>query len=171
MTQYLSQWTPARLLLASVLVGIGLSAFYDIARIRRRLTRGIRGVLAVTLTALEDVIFFAVAGVTCSLMFYVICNGEVRMLGIVGLLPGFLLWRATAGRLILSVLDRIIDLIRRIVRFIWTRIAEPPVRWISQRLAKLVNRTADRIRRKHRARYTRRSQKKAILLAKRGFMK
>lgn len=171
MTQYLSQWTPAKLLLASFLVGIGLSAFYDLARIRRRLTRGIGGVLGFLLVTLEDIVFFAVAGVVCSLMFYGICNGEVRMLGLAGLIPGFLLWRATAGRLILSVLDRIIALSRRIVKFIWNRIAEPPVRWISLKIAKLVNRVLDQIERKKRARYTRMSQEKAILSAKRGFMK
>ncbi len=91
------------------------------------------------------------------------------MLGLVGLIPGFLLWRMTAGRLILSVLDRIIALLRRIVKFFWNRIAEPPVRWISLKVAKLVNRILDRIERKKRARYTRKSQEKAIQLAKRGF--
>lgn len=171
MTQYLSQWTPAKLLLTSFLMGIGLSAFYDLFRIRRRLTRGLGRRLSVLLMSLEDVIFFIVAGIACALMFYVICNGEVRMLGLIGIPPGFILWRLTVGRLLMAFLDRILALFGRIARFLWRRIALPPVRAVSLFAASLAGRIGGWFRRRLDAGYTKSRQRRAIAFARRGFSK
>ncbi len=171
LTQYLSHWTPLKLLLASFFMGIGLSAFYDLFRIRRRLTRGLGRRIGTLLTTLEDVLLFLVAGIACSLMFYVICNGQVRMLGLLGIPPGFFLWRLTAGRLLLAFLDQILALLGRIARFLWRRIALPPMRRVSLFVAARVEGIRQRIRRRLDAKYTKSRQKRAIALARRGFMR
>ena len=171
MTPYLSQWTPAKLLLASFLLGIGLSAFSALFRIRRRLTRGLGRRLSAVLLSLEDVLFFLVAAIACALTFYAISNGEVRMLGLVGIPPGFILWRMTAGRLLMAFLDRILALLARIARFLWRRIALPPVRWISLAVAAGMGRLARFFRIRAQKRYTKSRQKRAIAYARRGFQK
>lgn len=165
MTQYLSQKALAGVVLSSLLLGFLLGAVYDVLRIRRRILP-IKSRLASTIAvAFEDVLFFAIGGCLTSLMFYLVNNGEVRIMGVLGLVPGFVVWRLTLSRLLMCVVDLLLGLIRRLYIAIMRRILAP----IGRRFANifgLVGRKVDNIKRKHR---TKRVICRAIRDASRGF--
>lgn len=169
MTQYLSQKALFSLLLTSFPMGFCLSAFYDLFRIRRRLIPGPSGFVAGLWTAIEDVIFFLCAGVCTVLMFYLLNNGQVRVLGLVGLIPGFFLWRLTFSRLLFLAVDGLLRLIRSLGRFLYQKILLPPVRFFARAAASQIHRITAFLDESRRRRNTRRICRRAIRDASLGF--
>lgn len=169
MTQYLSQKALFSLLLISFPMGFGLSAFYDLFRIRRRLIPGPSGFVSNLWTAVEDVIFFLCAGVCAVLMFYLLNNGQIRVLGLIGLIPGFFLWRLTFSRLLFWVVDGLLLLLRTVGKFLVQRICLPPLRFCTGAVKRLIHRISIFAKENRQRRNTRRICRRAIRDASAGF--
>lgn len=169
MTQYLSQKALFSLLLISFPMGFCLSAVYDVFRIRRRLIPGPSGFVAGLWTAVEDVLFFLFAGVCTVLMFYLLNNGQVRVLGLLGLIPGFYLWRLTFSRLLFFSVDWLLKLIRMVGNILYHKILLPPVRFCVRTVSNQIHRIGAFLDGNRRRRNTRRICKRAIRDASLGF--
>ena len=91
-------------LLCSLVVGILLGAFYEIFRIRRRLFP-VGTWLSCLVIAVEDIIFFTVYTVAMILVCYKLSYGVPRWYAYASSVLGFMLWRKTVGRLVMSLSD------------------------------------------------------------------
>lgn len=183
MTQYLSQLSLARLLAASLALGIGLGLLYDLFRIRRlafgrskpssrsslqkQNKRRLSALLKRLLLHIEDGIFGVVAGVSTVLLYFALSMGQVRFMAIIGEAVGFILYRLTLGKLIMACADGILRLLAMIFRLIVHLLILPPLRLIG-RLAQAVFRVFMRACRRLRMRgLTRQGGREAIDYAER----
>lgn len=169
MTQYLSQKALLSLMLVSLPIGFVLSAIYDIARIRRRLIRPRIRALAVLWTSVEDVLFFVLSAIVLMLDFYLINDGQIRLIGLIGLIPGFLLWRVTFGRLIFTLLDRVLRVLSSVGRFLVERIILPPVISVANLLRNVLARIRRRVKDRGQKKYTQKVFQSSIAAASVGF--
>lgn len=62
-----------------------------------------RGVLCGILLLFEDILFFTVCGCAISVLIYYTNDGRFRLMAVVGVFEGFLLYYLTVGRLVMSV--------------------------------------------------------------------
>lgn len=144
MTQYLSQFSLARLLAAALLQGIALGMLYDVFRIRRiaflgrgstsesKRVRKLTSLLLKLLYHTEDLLFGTVAGIATAILYFALSRGQVRIMAIFGEGVGFLLYRLTLGRPVIACADSIIRLIALIIRLIVHFIIRPPCRLIGK---------------------------------------
>lgn len=154
MTQYLSQLSLARLLAASLLLGIGLGLVYDLFRIRRlafssRLLPKKQAPRALTLLDRfllhgEDLLFGLIAGVATAILYFALSRGRLRLMAIVGEGIGFLLYRASLGRLVMLCADSILRVIARICRSIARYLIRPPIRLLRRLTAAVCRRIRHR---------------------------
>jgi|GEM_PF-2266427 len=177
MTQELSQTDLLRLFTSAFILGYALGILYEIFRLRRRASRGSDGknTLVKLLSALaigfEDLLFFLVAGVLTSVMFFALFQGRVRIAAIVLEGAGFIAYRLSLGRLVTKVADAVIALVRKVRHFIFVKFIKPPAR----ALYRLFERAARRAGRRATARARKRISKKMIgeiyKASERGFMR
>lgn len=138
MTQYLSQLSLARLLAASLLVGLALGGLYDVFRIRRlafdklTLADKPKRIFAALMLHTEDILFGISAGIVTAILYFALSQGRVRLMAIAGEGFGFLLYRLTIGRLVMAFADSILRLIAWVIRLIVRYLIRPPLRLIVQ---------------------------------------
>lgn len=149
MTQYLSQLSLARLLAASLLLGLALGLLYDVFRIRRLAFRkkektsikqvpkhrrfgSLSTLLTVLLFHIEDIFFGITAGVATAILYFALSMGQVRLMAIFGEGLGFLLYRLTLGRLIMACADAILRFLAWILHLLTRFIILPPLRLLKR---------------------------------------
>lgn len=127
MTQYLSQGSLALLLLCAFLLGLLIGAVYSIFAIRRAafLKMHVPRVALAILLHLEDFLICVAAGVSLSIVYFATTGGVLRLMAIPALGVGILLWRLTAGRLIVACTDRILHLLAVLCKWILRRLLSP----------------------------------------------
>lgn len=151
MTQYLSQLSLAKLLAASLLLGIALGALYDLFRIRRLAFRRaskepthstdpvkhrrLHSLIAAMLLHIEDALFGVAAGIATALLYFALSRGQVRLMAIFGEGVGFLLYRQTLGRLVMACADRILRLIAFLINLLVRFFLLPPIRLLKRILS------------------------------------
>ncbi len=164
MTQYLSQLSLARLLAASLLLGIALGLLYDVFRIRRlacerrdrsassqpkkKRFRTLPWVLLSMLLHVEDLLFGLIAGVSTAILYFALSMGQVRLMAIVGEGVGLLLYRLTLGRLVMAFADRLLRLLAWLWHLLVRFVIRPPIRLV----LRLITALARLVRRLHRTR-------------------
>ncbi len=111
MNWFISQRELFFLLIVSITCGFAGAAFYDLFRLRRICFALKSGFAENLLIAVEDVVFFAFAGITLILVFFVLNSGQVRLMGVGGFLFGFLLWRFTVSKYFLAAAGFVLRLI------------------------------------------------------------
>lgn len=111
MNWFVSQRELFFLLAVSTVCGFAGAAFYDLFRLRRICFALKNGFAENFLIAVEDVIFFATAGITLTLVFFVLNSGQVRLMGVSGFLIGFLLWRFTISKYFLIAVGFVLKLL------------------------------------------------------------
>ncbi len=132
MTQYLSQLMLAKLLGASLLLGIGFGVLYDLFRIRRAAFEKLhltQRFLSKLLLHTEDLLFGLTAGVSTAILYFALSMGRIRLMAILGEGVGFLLYRQTVGRLVMACTDQILRLLSWVFRQIARWIILPPFRF------------------------------------------
>lgn len=187
MTQYLSQLSLARLLAASLLLGIALGVLYDFFRIRRlaceqrvgsvnrsssamskkKRFRSLPRVLLSMLLHIEDLFFGLIAGVSTAILYFALSMGQVRLMAIIGEGVGLLLYRLTLGRLVMACADRLLRLLAWLWHLLVRFVIRPPIRLV----LRLITALARLVRRLHRTRRDKRlacqGSREAILCAER----
>ena len=73
----------------------------------------------------EDLIFLLAGGIGLILLLYLINDGQFRVMAIVGLACGFLVWRVTAGHLMSRVSEKLVFLIRKLLKVALRYVALP----------------------------------------------
>jgi len=100
--------------LFSCIVGASLGAFYDVFRIIR---------IAFNSKWLsiffQDLIFCIFSAVSIILLIFYTNSGTVRWFSLLGCFMCFVLYHLTVGRLIMFVSKKIIDFIRKVLRFLY----------------------------------------------------
>lgn len=128
-------------LMCSFFLGIFLGAIYEVFRIRRIAFKN--GSLKATkiidtfITAFEDIIFLIFAAVTTIILSYKLNYGIPRWYSYGAAILGVILWRKTAGRLIIKLADKIIALITGAIKVIFGKIIFPPIRFVSRSIGKI----------------------------------
>ena len=176
MTQELSQTALVWLMSFSFVTGFAFGGFYDVFRIRRLafpgkkrkklLTRFVQGFII----GLEDLFFFLMLGCVCSVLFYVFSYGKVRPLALVTLFLGFLLYRVSIGRLVMSVADKIIKLIRLAFNLFVKKIIMPVVRTFKKIFSAFSGALNKAGRSMRRRRYSEKRKKQLVKLSRRGMI-
>lgn len=158
MTQYLSQLSLAKLLAASLLLGIALGALYDLFRIRRLAFTRLAGMehpaewrkrlIAIAdrlLLHTEDLLFGLTVGISTVLLYFALSMGQVRLMALLGEGIGFLLYRLTLGRLVMASADLILRLIASVIELIVRYLILPPLRLLRRLANALIGKIARRI--------------------------
>jgi spore cortex biosynthesis protein YabQ len=129
-------------LICSFAAGIILGAIYEIFRLRRMaisFTRaGKAGIADTVITALEDVIFLIFCAVVMILIAYKLNYGIPRWYSYTAAILGVILWRRTAGRLVLKLADKIISLVKRVLKTVFGRILLFPIRCVLKFIGKQI---------------------------------
>ena len=158
---------------ASLLFGLFAGALFDVFRIMRiarrsfgraSLPRFLRfgdGILCF----FADMIYWLMLAAAYSVFIYHRAYGRLRLGSLLCVGVGFFVWHYTLGRLMILTADRIIALVRRIVGFIISVTLKP----IFCALVFLVRRLLGILYRIRTAFYHRRTLKRELLLAGRGF--
>jgi hypothetical protein len=118
----ISQISLARLFLLSLVFGFVACAVYDLFRIRR---------IAIRIPILwhfEDFFFMLACAACFCVLFFVKSSGKVRGFAFGTALVGAGMYRYTLGRLVMRSAERIIALVKRILR----RVLLPPVRLLKR---------------------------------------
>ena len=157
------------LFLASFLLGLVLSALYDLFRIRRlalRLTSEKsaaesffvrhRERIDTVLCLGEDLAFFLLASVALILLDFKLYHGVPRWYAPAAALGGFFLWRATVGRLTMLFAGAFLRGLRAVIRFVGRRVLCPAGRAVRNRFVKLRRTVSDRRRARRNRAFTRR---------------
>lgn len=103
------------LFLLSVIMGCGLGALFDIFRAFRIIIPHRTAAAAV-----EDILFCVIWAFSLVCFTNVYAKGQFRMFFIAGNIPGFILWRVTVGNPLARLLSRVIDVIFRILRKVFS---------------------------------------------------
>lgn len=109
--------------LLACLLGVGLGVLYDVFRIiRLALWHG------KLIVAIQDILFWTAAAV-CTFLFQLVnSDGQIRFYILLGELLGFTVYYFTVGILVFSASRLIIDLIKRILRFLYRILIRPFVK-------------------------------------------
>lgn len=124
MTLKISAQTVVLMCLTSFATGAALSAVYDIFRSSRS-TRSLKGVTESAICALEDLLFFTLAGCSAAIIFFVYSYGRIRPLALIAMAAGFWVYRKTISRPVLFILKRTDRGIRRLLRVILSMLTLP----------------------------------------------
>ncbi len=151
-------------LVFSFIIGVLLGPVYDIFRIRRKAVRRMKRMkLDFVLTFIEDILFSVFASVALILVCYKLYFGIPRWYSYASAIAGFFLWRATLGRLVMALSDKIITGIAVMLAFIRARLLSPIFRALRGTIRKLSGKAAL----KRATAYTK-AQEKKLLRSLRG---
>lgn len=106
----------------SCIFGVILGAMYDVFRIMR---------LAVNFKEwgifIQDILYFTISGI-CTFLFALAYNyGEIRFYIIAGGLIGWIVYYMTIGEIVYRFSDKILNLVRKIIKKVWRVIFRPMV--------------------------------------------
>ncbi len=128
-------------LICSFFLGIVLGAIYEIFRIRRIAFKNgsvkATKIIDTVITAFEDTVFLIFAAITTIILSYKLNYGIPRWYSYGAAILGVILWRKTAGRLIIKLADKIIALIKGSIKKILGKVILPPIRFISGLIGKI----------------------------------
>ncbi len=113
----------SQLLLYAVLLGIPLGFCYDLLRAVRLLIPHGKFIVAI-----EDIAFLLFCGGALLCFSVVLARGEVRGYYVLGTLLGFLLYHCTLGMLIVPLLRRILLLLQKLMRHMFSPVFHGIVR-------------------------------------------
>ena len=155
------------LLLSSILLGFFFGLYYEVFRFLRlsfphnSLTVGI-----------EDLLFFLPVTVIFLLFTYAFSSGVVRWFSVFGAVLGFLLYLCTLGKLLMFCSEKILSVIRKVLRGIW-RFLLKPIFIVFKNITNCLYTKAKKFaiiqERKRSARKTLRQKKALIKRAEKGF--
>ena len=112
MNYELSQEVLAGLYIASLLMGAFAGLVYEIFKLRRNIIR-LPSIAEVIIISVEDILFFTAWGAAFSVLLYITTHGVVRIEAILAQLAGFIIYRATLGRVITWLIERISVFVRK----------------------------------------------------------
>ena len=108
------------LLFSAVTLGFFIGLYYEIFRFLR---------LALPHTSLlvgiEDLLFFLPVTLTFLFFCYAFSDGVIRWFSLIGTFLGFLLYLLTLGKLLLFFSDKILSLVRKILKGIYRHVLRP----------------------------------------------
>lgn len=131
------------LLLYSATVGVALGVVYDVFRIFRvafapQSQDGVNSarkrkskyslVFHDAIIFLQDIIFWIIVAVVTILFTFMANRGQVRLFALAGQLAGFTIYYLTLGRLVYSIAERIIKVIKQVLYWIRCKVIMPIVR-------------------------------------------
>lgn len=129
-----------------------------------------RGVLCGILLFFEDILFFTVCGCAISVLIYYTNDGSFRLMAVVGVFAGFLLYYLTVGRLVMSVAHFICFVLRAVLTYVILALITP-----SAYLLRGVRRVLKRVRgvyiRQRNKKYDRAIKGLLLLEAEHGFLR
>lgn len=114
-------WEQIGVFLRAIAVGAGIMACYDVFRMLRTAFR-----TAAAVVFLEDIVFFAAAGMATWFYLLESCRGELRGFVMVGEMLGGMLYFLTLGSLVMKIARPVIHFIQRVLETLLFR----PARWI-----------------------------------------
>jgi len=120
----------------SAAAGVGLCLLYDLLRLLRYARRP-----TVLQVFVQDVLWWLVATVVTGVVLLVRCSGTVRFFALLGLCVGFLCCRFTLSLVLMKAGKRIIDVIKRLAKAVWSKILEPvfiSVTTLLRKIAKII---------------------------------
>lgn len=126
-------WEQIGIFLRAIAVGAGIMACYDVFRMLRTAFRTPDGVVF-----LEDILFFAAAGMATWFYLLESCRGELRGFVMVGEALGGLLYFLTLGSLVMKIARPVIHFIQRVLEAVLFR----PARWLWRTAVRVLNRLA-----------------------------
>jgi hypothetical protein len=121
----------------------------------------------------EDVLFGVTCGTVMSLLIYVTNDGIFRVMAPVGMLVGFLVYYVTVGRLVLSLSQWIVYIIRVLLCYATALLLLPPrvALWIWKRtVGAWLKSAAERIRMRRALQYHEKTLRELTVLAESGWM-
>jgi hypothetical protein len=118
------------MLLCSLLVGVSLSAVWDIFRIIHIALSPIscsKSLSAIYHTAIfiSDLAFALISTFACTVFTFYMNDGRIRLITLLSIAVGFFIYRFTVGRVIMFLSDRIISFIYKVVRFVFMHTLYP----------------------------------------------
>ncbi len=108
------------LFLWSCVMGFGVGIFYDIFRVARIIFK--HGKVSVFI---EDVIFTLFFALCIFVYSTEVARGQIRFFIIGGAMLGFVVYLSTVGLLIVTIIRRLVFLIRRVLAFIYKHLFSP----------------------------------------------
>ncbi|HEX2927686.1 MAG TPA: spore cortex biosynthesis protein YabQ [Ruminiclostridium sp.] len=106
--------------LYAVLTGGALAFLYDILRIKRRAIK-----TSVIVVNIEDIIYWLLAAVIVFLTVYSSNDGQMRGFIFIGNILGVILYLSLLSKIVIASSMMVINLIKRIILFIWKIISYP----------------------------------------------
>ncbi len=132
-------------LVFSFFAGVFFGAVYDVFRVRRKaFSAAGRKTLDFVFTLLEDIAFCLFCTVVLILICYKLYFGIPRWYSYAAAIGGFCLWRATVGRVIMALSDRIISAVIRLFSFVKRRLIGPMIAFFKRILGKIGTKTAQK---------------------------
>ena len=166
------------LVLASFVLGLAMSALYDVLRVRRLALRMTsekpagesffvrhRERIDAVLCFIEDVLFCLTAGIVLILLDFKLYHGVPRWYAPAAALGGFFLWRATIGRIVMAFAGAFLRGLRAAIRFVRRRILLPFGRAVARGLSHIRSAFARRISDRRDRAYTRRREAEMVVEA------
>lgn len=105
------------LALWSVLLGAFLCAVYDVFRLFR-----LRGKQNAVVLFVCDLAFCIISAVCMLILFFNLSYGKMRGYAFVFVILGFLIWRFTVSRLVMSLMLRLVKMVSRVLNSIKMRV-------------------------------------------------
>ena len=115
----------------SAAAGVGLCLLYDILRLLRYARRP-----TVWQVFIQDVLWWLVATVATGVVLLVRCSGTVRVFALLGFVIGFLCCRFTLSLVLMKMGKKIIDVVKGLLKAVWSRILEPVFKSVTALLEK-----------------------------------
>ena len=144
-------------LICSFVMGIILGALYEIFRLRRIASRcgtnKAERIIDTVIVAVEDTVFLVFVAVVMALIAYKLNYGIPRWYSYGAAILGVILWRKTAGRLVIKLGDKIILLVKRILKTVFGRIIFAPIRLVLKIIGKFILRIENNRARSYTERY------------------
>ena len=146
-------------LICSFVMGIILGALYEIFRLRRIASRcgtnKAKRIIDTVIVAVEDTVFLVFVAVVMALIAYKLNYGIPRWYSYGAAILGVILWRKTAGRLVIKLGDKIILLVKRVLMIVFVRIIFAPIGLISKIIGKFILRIENNRAKAYTKRYER----------------
>lgn len=104
----------------ALLVGVALGIYYDLFRILRRVFHfGYAMILG------QDLLFWLTGAVGVFFGSVVVYEGQLRILFVLAVFGGWGIYAATAGTLVITVVDFLLRVLRRVFRFLFRHTIQP----------------------------------------------
>ena len=134
--------TQAAALGMALLTGAALGIYYDLYRILRRVFA-----FGYAMIVAQDVLFWISGAVGVFFASVVVSGGRLRIFFVLAVFAGWGIYAATAGRVLMKVVDVILLLLRRLCAAVNRRIITPAASRLRVRMQPMIVRVREKIRR------------------------